>query len=85
MQIQIHIISNNYTKYRKIKIDFNSIKILDLINYLYKHNIIYSTNYIVFYNNNEIQQLPNLDNFSIIIRENKEYKPCSCCINKSHL
>lgn len=81
MQIQIHIISNNYTKYRKIKIDFNSIKILDLINYLYKHNIIYSTNYIVFYNNNEIQQLPNLDNFSIIIRENREnkkYKEYKC-------
>jgi len=85
MQIQIHIISNNYTKYKKIKINFNSQNISDLLNYLYKHNIIYSPDFIVFYNNKKIKELPNLDNFSIIIRENIIYKYCSCTSNKSHL
>ena len=85
MYINIHIISNNYPTYKETKINFNSLDISELLNYLYNHNIIYSTNFIVFYKNQQIINLPNLDNFSIIIKENKIYKPCSCCINKAHL
>jgi len=85
MQIEIHIILDNYTNYKQIKINFNSLNISELLNYLYVHNIIYSPDYIVFYNNSKIEKLPNLDNLSIIIRENKIYKSCSCTRNKCHL
>ena len=85
MLLEIHIIVDNYTKYKQTKINFNSLNISELLNYLYKHNIIFSPDYIVFYNNKEIQQLQNLDNLSIIIRENKIYQSCYCIRNKCHL
>jgi hypothetical protein len=79
MLIHINIIAKNYTYHKQIKIDFDSTNIDDLLNYFVKKNILDSTNYIVYYNQNKIDKLPNLNEFSIIIKENKCYKECSCC------
>ena len=56
-----------------------------LIDYINKYNIISYPDFNIYYNNEKITTVPDLDDFSIIIRENKIYKPCSCCINKAHL
>ena len=79
MLIHINIIAKNFTYHKQIKIDFDSTNINDLLNYLCEKNIVDSTNYIVYYNQNKIDELPDLNSFSIIIKENKLYKECSCC------
>jgi len=79
MLIHINIIAKNFTYHKQTKIDFDSTNINDLLNYYVKINILDSTNYIVYYNQNKIDKLPNLNEFSIIIKENNLYKECSCC------
>jgi hypothetical protein len=88
MTITVHIISNNYTNYKQTKIYEKINTITELIDYIKKFNMVdfFDLNdFNVFYNNNEISELPQYnDDISIIIRVNKNYKPCSC-INKAHL
>lgn len=86
MAITIHIISNNYTNYKQTKIYEKINNIEELIDYINKYNLIKIADFNIYYNNQQMTNLPDLDDFSIIIRENKIYKPYKpCCINKSRL
>jgi hypothetical protein len=82
--IELHIISRNLTDYKKINIYQKFSNKDDLLNYLFNHNIIDSLDYILYYKNNKINDLPDLNDFSLIIKENTFYKSCSCC-RKAHL
>jgi hypothetical protein len=77
MSITIHIISENLTKHKKIKIYEKINTISELLDYITKYDIvdfIEYNNYNVFYNNNEISELPQYnDDISIIIRVNKNF------------
>lgn len=76
--IELHILSRNFTDYKKIKINLKFINKAELLNYLFDFNHIDSLDYIVYYNNDETNILPNLNDYSLIIRENKSYTQCSC-------
>jgi hypothetical protein len=89
MHYTLHILSNNFTNLKKIKIQFDSYNICDLLNFLYDNNHIDTTNYSIYHNNNVISNLSNLsklsnlsilDDISLILKENK-FIMCSCCIN----
>ena len=70
MIITLHIISKNYTELKKNKICYDKEKDTKyLLDYLYEKNIIDNTNYKIYYNNQEIKILPDLDNFNIILTE----------------
>jgi len=70
MIIKLNIISKNYTELKKNKIYYEQNKdIKNLLNHLYQNKIIDNTNYKIYYNNQEIKILPDLDNFNIILTE----------------
>jgi hypothetical protein len=80
------IISRNLTELKKYIIDFvlhNIKNSQDLINYLYKNNMIYHLDYNIYYNNKILDKLNDiidkLDNkYTIIVRDNVVFD-CSCC------
>ncbi len=86
MSITIQIISENLTTHKKIKIYEKINTISELIDYITKYSYFFDLdNFNIFYNNNEISELPQYnDDITIIIKINKNYKSCSC-INKAHL
>jgi hypothetical protein len=89
MSITIQIISENLTTHKKIKIYEKINTISELIDYITKYSYFFDldnfNDFNVFYNNNEISELPQYnDDITIIIKINKNYKSCSC-INKAHL
>lgn len=77
MLIILNVISNNYTSIKKHIIHYNDNSIVLFINFLYELKLIPSTDFLVFYKNEKIDLLPNLEKINLIIRENKNYK-CSC-------
>jgi hypothetical protein len=82
MIITLHIISKNYTVLKKNKIYYEQKKdAKNLLDYLYQNNIIDNINYKIYYNNQEINDLPIIDVYDITLVE-QTYKTCSCCKNK---
>lgn len=78
MIITLYIISKNYTELKKNKIYYEEKDTKKLLDYLYQNNIIDNINYKIYYNNQEISKLPNIDIYDIILVE-QSYKTCSCC------
>jgi|688.fasta_scaffold1353022_1 hypothetical protein len=78
MKINLIIISNNYTQMKSYKFvyDFNS-SCTEFIYYLHKKQCIPSDDFTIFYNNNKIDKIPNLEEISLIVSENKKIS-CTC-------
>jgi len=86
MKIIVHLFTNNYTRIEKINIEYVNVdlSIDTFLNYLYDKGYIETTNYKVYHLNQIIDSLPNSSYCSLILKDNKEYLPCSCYSKSIH-
>ena len=79
MKINLIVISNNYTQMKSYKINydyFNS-SCIELIDLLYYKQYIPSHDFSIYHNNEKINVIPELEEISLVISENKKIS-CTC-------